>query len=208
METTAAPFISTEKRAFQSKVEVRKEGETTQIVGKILINTLSVDMGGWKEEIMPGAFDSILDNDIRGLKNHNENLILGRTKSGTMRIAVDEAGNLGYEIDPPNTTYSNDLIESISRGDIDGTSFQFTLSPDGREWIDKGNGEIVRRITKFLRMIDISPVTFPAYPAMPVSARSEFDEFKKTLEKKEEKQESKINLNRCKRRERLIEIDN
>ena len=67
-------------------------------------------MGGFYEQIERGAFDDVLDNDVRAYFNHDENLILGRVSSGTLRISTDKKG-LYYEVDLPNTTYANDLME-------------------------------------------------------------------------------------------------
>ena len=117
-------------------------------------------MGGFKEIIAPGAFDDVLGDDVRALINHDGNLILARTTSGTLQLSTDEMG-LRYEFTIPETSYGKDLAVSMERGDITQSSFAFTVSDDSWETID---GEDVRTITKVARLFDVSPVTYPAYP--------------------------------------------
>ena len=117
-------------------------------------------MGGFYEQIERGAFDDVLDNDVRAYFNHDENLILGRVSSGTLRISTDKKG-LYYEVDLPNTTYANDLMELMKRGDINQSSFAFLIDRD--RWEER-NGTTYRIIEKVSRLLDVSPVAQPAYP--------------------------------------------
>ena len=117
-------------------------------------------MGGFYEQIEAGAFDDVLDNDVRAYFNHDENLILGRVSSGTLRISTDKKG-LFYEVDLPNTTYANDLIELMQRGDINQSSFAFLIDRD--RWEER-DGKTYRIIEKVSRLLDVSPVAQPAYP--------------------------------------------
>lgn len=126
-----------------------------------VFNSPSEDLGGFVEYIAPGAFDSVMNDDVRGFYNHDWNYLLGRVSSGTLRIFVDEVG-LGYEIDLPNTSYANDLAELMKRGDVNQSSFAFMIESD--KWEVKGKQNI-RTITKVSRLIDVAPVVIPAYPA-------------------------------------------
>lgn len=126
-----------------------------------VFNSPSEDLGGFVEYIAPGAFDSVMNDDVRGFYNHDWNYLLGRVSSGTLRIFVDEVG-LGYEIDLPNTSYANDLVELMKRGDVNQSSFAFMIESD--KWEVKGKQNI-RTITKVSRLIDVAPVVIPAYPA-------------------------------------------
>ena len=114
---------------------------------------------GLKERIAPGAFDDVMTADVRGLFNHNPDLVLGRTKSGTLALRQDEKG-LRYDITPPKSRA--DIVEALERGDLDGSSFTFFVAPDGVRYEDGGDFEI-RVITKVRRLLDVGPVTFPAY---------------------------------------------
>ncbi len=135
-----------------------------------LYNSDSEEMGFFDrfiERISPGAFDGVLTNDVRGLVNHDPNYVLGRTKSGTLRLSADSKG-LHTEITPPDTQWARDLMVSMKRGDIDQMSFGFTVAKGGEH--DEADGA-VRVIDKVSRLFDVSVVTFPAYPATSVQAR-------------------------------------
>lgn len=117
-------------------------------------------MGGFYEQISAGAFDNVMENDVRAYFNHDENYLLGRVSSGTLRISTDKKG-LFYEVDLPNTTYANDLIELMKRGDVNQSSFAFLIEKD--RW-EQRDGVTYRIIEKVSRLLDVSPVAQPAYP--------------------------------------------
>jgi len=123
-------------------------------------NSDSEWMGGFYEQIATGAFDDVMENDVRAYFNHDENLLLGRVSSGTLRISTDKRG-LFYEVDLPNTTYANDLAELMKRGDVNQSSFAFLIEKD--RW-EQRDGVTYRIIEKVSRLLDVSPVSQPAYP--------------------------------------------
>lgn len=133
-----------------------------------VFNRDSEEMFGFVERVAPGAFTNTLkdDADVRALFNHDPNVVLGRSKSGTLRLREDKIG-LAIEIDPPDTQAARDLLVSIERGDISQMSFGFRTVTD--EWhTDKKR---MVRTLKEVELFDVSPVTFPAYPDTDVSAR-------------------------------------
>lgn len=135
-----------------------------------VIGSRSEVLGDFVEEIAEGAFDKALKkSDIRGLFNHSPNYVLGRQKSGTMRVWADKRG-LHYEI-PKLPESRADVAEAIERGDVDGCSFSFVVAPNGQSWRME-NGTRVRTITEFAEILDCGPVTMPAYAATTVSART------------------------------------
>jgi len=145
------------------KAEVRKEGEEKpQIKGRAIVyESMSPDLCGFKEIIHKGAVGDLIEkNDIFALKNHDENLILGRNISGTLKLVETDEG-LDFVVDPPDTTYANDLLVSMERKDIDKCSFAFRVADETWEKID---GEPVRHITRFAELYDVSVVTYPAFP--------------------------------------------
>ena len=162
-----------EKRTFCG--EIRVEGEDQKIVGHAAVfEEFSKPMWGFVEKIAVGAFDDVLDDDVRALFNHDANLILGRTKAGTLKLSVDSIG-LRYEITTPDTQLGTDLIKSMKRGDINQSSFAFRVLDD--DWQQDDEGRTVRTILKIKSLLDVSPVTYPAYDAADSTVRS-FDEFK------------------------------
>ena len=164
-----------ERRFFQVddlRIESRGEGDekTELITGYAAVfDKWSQDLGGFREKIKYGAFrKAIRDDDVRALKNHDPNFILGRNKSGTLHLEERKKG-LYFEINPPDTPEVNSLKESIKRGDIDGNSFSFIPHEDGDVWdFDKSPAE--RTLTS-VRLFDVGPVTFPAYPQTSVAVR-------------------------------------
>ncbi|MDI5886096.1 HK97 family phage prohead protease [Cobetia amphilecti] len=166
----------TEKRALTCEVraEAGEEGQPLRIIGHgaVFNKRSEMIMGMFKEQIAPGAFDNVLGDDVRALFNHDPNFVLGRTLSNTLSLSVDEEG-LRYEIDPPDTQSVRDLVMApLARGDITGSSFAFRVAPDGDEWGEDEHGVIVRTIHRFSRLLDVSPVTYPAYPDAGAAKRS------------------------------------
>ena len=135
----------------------------------------SVDLGGFIERIHPEAIsiDQIRNSDIFALFNHEDGMVLGRTGAGTLKLDLREDG-LYYEISVPNTVAGNELLEHITRGEMYGTSFAFSLPSDGSGeiWSKGEDGNIYRDITNIEFLWEISPVFSPAYPTTTVSARS------------------------------------
>ncbi len=129
----------------------------------------SEDLGGFREKIRIGAFDDVLADDVRALKNHDPNLLLGRTRSGTLRLTANKTG-LRFEVDTPDTNVGRDTVEEIRRGDISGCSFGFIVETD--EWRYLEDDTIERTIISFRKLFDVGPVTYPAYPDTSVAARS------------------------------------
>ncbi|MGM0582975.1 MAG: HK97 family phage prohead protease, partial [Bacteroidota bacterium] len=150
-----------EIRIANTDFELREEDEEKKIVGyAALFNSPAEETNGFIEKIAPGAFaNAIKRSDTRALINHNAEKILGRKKAGTLTLREDEKG-LFYEVDPPDTTYANDLMESMKRGDIDQSSFGFVVAAE--EWNESGDVP-VRTIVEVDELFDVSPVTFPWY---------------------------------------------
>lgn len=180
-----------ETRVFKAQ-ELRADPDSRTLRGYAAVyNSESEDLGGFTEMIAPGAFDGVLGDDIRALVNHEDSKILARTSAGTLRLSTDERG-LIYEFDVPDTSYGNDLLESVRRGDINQSSFGFTVEADHWEQNDNGYKDKKkprRTITKVARLYDVSPVTYPAYPDTSVALRS----LKQQQEEKEHDLQRQVN---------------
>lgn len=160
-----------EKRTVDiTNIQTRSEedGEKHIINGYASVFNSRTTIGDdwWTEEIAPGAFKETIsdDNDIRALFNHDWNMVLGRTKAGTLKLEEDNHG-LKFEVELPNTTFARDLIESLKRGDINQCSFGFI--PTAEEW-DYSVEPAHRTITK-VDLFEVSVVSIPAYEDTEVS---------------------------------------
>jgi uncharacterized protein len=160
-----------ERRNFpvQELRAISDENGLRKITGYAAVfDSLSEDLGGFREKIDKGAFkETIKNDDIRALKNHNDDYVLGRNKSGTLALSEDTHG-LKIDIVPPDAQWAKDLMVSMDRGDIDQMSFGFQTISDRWETKDK---EEVRTLEE-VKLFDVSPVTFPAYPDTSVALRS------------------------------------
>lgn len=125
---------------------------------------------GMRERIMPGFFAGAQGQDVRVLVNHDPNLLLGRTGSGTADLVPLQDG-LGYRVrlDPQDDDAMR-WHRRIARGDVDGCSFSFTVAKDN--WYTDDDGVMCRDLVECGTLYDVGPVTFPAYPQTTVSARA------------------------------------
>ena len=170
---------SIEQRSYPMH-EVRvdeKDGKPRMVGYAAVFDQLSDQLWGFRERIRRGAFAKTLQEaDVRALWNHDRNYVLGRTKSGTLRLWEDDHG-LGVEIFPPDAVWARDLLASMERGDVDQMSFSFEAVREN--WSTEDNTP-VREVVE-AKLYDVSPVTFPAYPQTNISVRSAFgmaaDEF-------------------------------
>lgn len=155
-------------------VEERESEDGPVLTGYAAVFNTETDIGGWfREKIAPGAFAdaiSMASADVHALFNHNPDLVLGRSRAGTLRLAEDEKG-LRVEIDPPDTQDVRDLITKMKRGDIDQMSFAFTMRGGVQVW-DEAQDPPLRTIEKVGELFDVSVVTRGAYPTTEVGVRS------------------------------------
>jgi len=137
-------------------------------------NSLSEDLGGFRERVANGAFrNSLLARaDVRALVNHDPSLIIGRTANGSLRLSEDPTG-LRMECDVADTSYGRDLISSVKRGDISQMSFAFQAEDE--DWSEEDDPEnpderISIRTLKSVKLLDVSAVTYPAYASTSITS--------------------------------------
>ena len=149
-----------ERRAWMDQVEVRAaaDGRSRIVQRAVPFGELSIDLGGFREVIVAGAFD-VEGRDIRSLWQHDATRVLGRTTNGTLALRVEEDGIYAESI-PPDTTWARDALISIERGDVTSSSFGFYVDED--EWLATGQ-EVIRRVLRGT-LVEVSPVTWAAYP--------------------------------------------
>jgi len=168
MENRKQATNEIERRAYANGVEVRATEKGATLRGYAARFGSVYDMGWFTEEVGRDAFKNADMSDVRILFNHDPNQILGRTKSGTARVGVDEKG-LWYEVELPKSADS--LREAVERGDIDQSSWGFFLKKDS--WEKREGTDKQHRVLLDVEIVfDASPVTFPANPDTTVAKRS------------------------------------
>lgn len=166
--------------------EIRANVESRNVDGYAMVfNTLSENLGGFREQILPEAVDGVIESsDVMAVLNHDASRgILARSRygNGSLTLQADEKG-LRYTFDAPHTALGDECLEYLRRGDITQSSFAFVVAEDS--WEKQSDGTYIRTIRRFDKLYDVSPVFTPAYAETSVSCRS-FDEFKAEEERKE-----------------------
>jgi HK97 family phage prohead protease len=156
----------------ESRVDVSADAQRLKGYA-IVFNSLSQDLGGFREQIAPSAVDRTLraGTNVDALIDHRRetSAIIGSTDSGLLRLRKDRHG-LGVEITPPDTSTARDLLETVKKGLVKGMSFAFRVMPDGQEWDDQAEGGLIRTITDMV-FSEVSIVVNPAYLETEISAR-------------------------------------
>ena len=166
-EESAMPEIRIERAAPLARVEWRVSGvpDNKTIHGYAAVfNSMSHDLGGFREVIAPGAFEKVLSRgaDVRLLYNHDDGAVMARTKSGTLELVEDEVGlRVWARVDMADTDVQR-VIPKMMRADVDQMSFAFTVEED--EW-DESGGYPLRTIRSVGELFEVSIVPFPAYEA-------------------------------------------
>ena len=144
--------------------EVRTSGR--RLVGYAATFGAEARMGRYTETIAPGAFAGSLGRDILALRDHDPARVLGRTRSGTLRLEEDSRG-LAFDLLLPETREGEDVLELARRGDLGGMSFGFHVPAGGDKWA----GE--RRTLQRVELMEVSVVSsWPAYPDTTIALRS------------------------------------
>jgi HK97 family phage prohead protease len=141
--------------------ELRAKGDNRTISGAAAVfNQTSQNLGGFVEQIAPGAFTRTLQTaDVVALFNHDPSQILGRTSAGNLSLSETDLG-LMYEVTVPATRAGLDAAENVRAGLVTGSSFAFRALAD--TWSETDTGYPLRMVTE-AALYDVGPVTFPAY---------------------------------------------
>lgn len=151
-----------ETRLLVQDMEIREEGDGMTLTGyAALFNSWSEDLGGFREQIAPGAFKRSLRsrNDIKLLWNHDSSEVLASTRAGTLQLMEDERG-LRVTASLAPTQRGKDTAILVKRGDVTGFSFGFSIPERGG---DSWNPEGTERTLKSVRLFETSLTPFPAY---------------------------------------------
>jgi len=170
-----------EIRTLQIDTELRANKDNRTVEGyAIVFNSESRDLGGFVEVIRPEAIDGVLEeSDILALLNHEISRgVLARAEklTGSLNLEIRDKG-VYYSFKAPKTALGEETIEGVLRGDIKGTSFGFTVAPNGDKIEKRADGSFLRTIKQFDKIYDISPVYRAAYSDTTIALRS-LEQFK------------------------------
>lgn len=189
--------------------ETRDGGKSRVCTGyALLFDSMSEDLGGFREIIEPGAItDEILANsDVLALIDHDKSLgVLARSKNGVggLKLEIDDKG-LRFEFEIPDTNAGRDLIEYLERGIVSQCSFGFTVDEDEWTELDDGTGTYLRTIKRFSQIFDVSMVYTPAYPETSCAMRA-LENFRQSLSS--EKSSNSVRMKTNKRNnDELVEL--
>jgi HK97 family phage prohead protease len=119
------------------------------------------------ERIQTGAFTKSLKSnpDVVATFNHDQNHVLGRTKSGTLTLSESSVGLAFYcQLDRNNSEHAN-IYASVKRGDITQCSFMgyFQYAARDSSVVVAGKSYPLKTVVE-VALLDIAVVTYPAYP--------------------------------------------
>jgi HK97 family phage prohead protease len=146
-------------------------GPGTLVGYAAVFNRQSQNLGGFVEQVDPGAFTRTLGMSelrVAARYNHDDNFLLGTTEGGTLTLSVDGTG-LRYEVDLPDTTAGRDVAALARRGDLRYSSFAFRTLED--DWSETEAGFPLRTL-RAVQLVDVAPVNNPAYLDTSVAVRS------------------------------------
>lgn len=129
----------------------------------------SLDLGGFRERVMPGAFDNVLQSEpaVAHVWDHDTSKILSATWNDTLTLSSDTHG-LQFYSRVAKTDYAKDLRVLLERRDIKEASFAFTVADGGEEWrvVEEDGKEIIERdILQVGGLYDVTTCAMGAYPA-------------------------------------------
>ena len=165
-----------EKRAYSFEVRAEEDESGSILTGRPIVYNSRTDIGYFDEIIEVGALNSADLTDVRFLVNHNTEMIpLARSRrnngNSTMLLTPDLEGlSIRVSLDTENNKDAQALYSAVSRGDISGMSFMFSVTDE--EWEDLDSDHPTRRIKSIGSVVEVSAVTFPAYDSTEIYARS------------------------------------
>ena len=166
-----------EQRAYTFEIRAEERDGEGIITGRPIVYNQRTDIGGWFEEVIDsGALDGADLTDVRFLVNHDTRKIpLARSRrnngNSTMQFSIDPEGMLldWVKLDIKSNPEAAALYSAVSRGDITGMSFMFSVK--GEKWDNIDTDYPTRHITEIGKVVEVSAVTFPAYEATTINAR-------------------------------------
>ena len=165
-----------ERRFTPGPVELRTATEGQRIGGYASVfNKLSRNLGGFVELVQPTAFNQARMLHWPGVAcryNHDSSMLLGTTAGRTLDLRVDPDMGLWYDVLPPQSRA--DILELVTRGDIQHSSFAFRVPPGGDDWSMTEQNYPMRSLRE-VSLVDVAPVLEPAYTDATAGLRSQQD---------------------------------
>ena len=197
-----------EIRVFNFEVRAEENERGHMISGRPIVFGQRTNLGYYDEVIEAGALDATDLKDVRLLVNHNIDMIpLARSRNNnqnsTMQLTADESGLwIRADLDTENNSDARSLYSAVSRGDIDGMSFMFTVEKDS--WDDPDSDHPVRHLLSIKRVLEVSAVTFPAYSKTSIQARGLSDALDSAKESLESERARLRDIERRKQKIRIL----
>jgi HK97 family phage prohead protease len=198
-----------EIRAFNFEVRAEENEEHGHFLsGRPIVFGQRTDIGWYDEVIEHGALDTTDLKDVRFLVNHNTDMIpLARSRNNnensTMQLSVDDDGmGIRVDLDTENNADARSLYSAVSRGDISGMSFMFTVDKDS--WDDVNTDHPTRHIRSIQNVLEVSAVTFPAYTATSIQARGLSDALDSAKESLDSERARLAEIERKKQKIRIL----
>jgi hypothetical protein len=153
------------------RADKAEDGNQTLSGIAVVYNSLSQDLGGFRERILPGALTKVLasPDNIFATTDHNLTVVttLGSRENQTLSL-WDTPEGLAFTVTMPDTTTARDAFTNVSNGNISGMSFAFTCAKD--QWSVDESGQRIREVLEFGALYEISIVVNPAYTQSNVTA--------------------------------------
>ena len=199
-----------EIRTFDFDVRAEQNEEHgNHLTGQPIVYNERTNLGWYDEIIEDGALADTDLRDVRFLVNHNTDMIpLARSRNNntnsTMQLeVVPGAGmNIRVDLDTENNAEAKSLYSAVTRGDITGMSFMFTVDADA--WEDIETDHPTRRIRAISRVFEVSAVTFPAYEATSIQARGLSEALESAKESLENERARVAEIERRKQKIRIL----
>ena len=198
-----------EIRMFEFEVRAEQDEQHGNILtGRPIVFGQRTNMGFFDEIIEQGALDTTDLKDVRFLVNHNTDMIpLARSRNNnensTMQMSVDSDGmKIRVDLDTENNAEARSLYSAVSRGDLSGMSFMFSV--DGDAWDDVDTEHPTRRIRSIKRVMEVSAVTFPAYSQTSIQVRGLSDALDSAKESLENERAKLAEIERRKKKIRIL----
>lgn len=157
----------TERRTVELVLEpeARGDGNELKLSGHAAVfDSLSHDLGGFREKIRPGAFRNALKKgDPFLLWGHERNTPLARVSAGNLKLEEDARG-LRFEATMAPTQAARDAMALVRSGVVRSMSFSFSMAGGRDDWEQRG-GETIRTIHEVGDLFEVSIVPEPAYEA-------------------------------------------